>query len=191
MTVENYLTYYILVCMRIIAGKLGGRLFTTPKSNRTHPMSDKVRGALFNSLGNIDGLTLLDAFAGSGALSFEAISRGAAYATAVDSDKSAVVVMQESANKLDIQDQCKVIRANISSWSDNNPDARFDIVVVDPPYDRLQSQLLQKLVRHLGDSGMFILSWPGKLDLPSFEGLGLKDAKQYGDAQIAFYQAIT
>lgn len=175
--------------MRIIAGKLGGRLFNTPKGNRTHPMSDKVRGALFNSLGNIDDFTLLDAFAGSGALSFEAISRGAAHATAVDSDKNATVAMRESADKLDIKNRCKVICANISGWSDNNPNTRFDIVFVDPPYNKLQLQLLQKLARHLDKNGVFILSWPGKLDLPNLVGLQLEDARQYGDAQLAFYRS--
>ena len=72
--------------MRIIAGYLGGRQFNSPRSNRTHPMSDKARGGLFNALGDISGLTVLDAFAGSGALSFEAISRGAESVIAVDID---------------------------------------------------------------------------------------------------------
>jgi len=70
--------------VRIIAGYLSGRQFNSPRSNRTHPMSDKARGGLFNSLGDISGLSLLDAFAGSGALSFEAISRGTASSVAVD-----------------------------------------------------------------------------------------------------------
>nr|MBP9820948.1 RsmD family RNA methyltransferase [Candidatus Saccharibacteria bacterium] len=60
--------------MRIIAGFLGGRLIESPHNNKTHPMSEKMRGALFNSLGDINGLTFLDAFAGTGACGFEAIS---------------------------------------------------------------------------------------------------------------------
>ena len=60
--------------MRVISGKFGGQLFDAPKGHRTHPMSEKVRGALFSVLGDISGLTVLDAFAGSGALSIEAIS---------------------------------------------------------------------------------------------------------------------
>ena len=70
--------------MRVIAGRLGGRNFDSPKTQRTHPMSDKVRGALFNALGDLGGLTVLDAFAGSGACSLEAASRGATEVLAID-----------------------------------------------------------------------------------------------------------
>src|SRR5665213_172068 len=100
--------------MRIIAGSLGGRSFTSPRSNRTHPMSDKARGGLFNALGDIDDLTILDAFAGSGALSFEAISRGAASAVAVDIDKNAYQSIQENIVSLNLKDKVKAIRANVS-----------------------------------------------------------------------------
>jgi 16S rRNA (guanine966-N2)-methyltransferase len=72
--------------VRIIAGSLKGRTFSEPHGHRTHPMSEKVRGALFNALGDIEGLTFLDAFAGSGALSFEAASRGAKSVIAIDKD---------------------------------------------------------------------------------------------------------
>src|SRR5665213_4294431 len=129
--------------MRIIAGSLGGRQFSSPRSNRTHPMSDKARGGLFNALGDINGLTILDAFAGSGALSFEAISRGAESVIAVDIDKNAYQAIQESITSLDLKDKVKVIRANISGWSDNNPDLLFDIVISTPPYDDLQPKIVK------------------------------------------------
>ena len=67
--------------MKVVAGSRGGRNFASPHNNRTHPMSDKVRGALFNALGDLDGLSVLDAYAGSGACSLEAASRGAAECT--------------------------------------------------------------------------------------------------------------
>jgi 16S rRNA (guanine966-N2)-methyltransferase len=101
-------------------------------------MSDKARGGLFNALGDLSDLSVLDAFAGSGALSFEAISRGASSAVAVDIDKSAYQAMQESISALGLEDKIKAIRANVSGWSDNNSDALFDIVIAAPPYDDLQ-----------------------------------------------------
>ena len=177
--------------MRIISGSLGGRQFDSPKSHRTHPMSDKVRGALFNSLGDISSLTILDAFAGSGALSFEAISRGANHATAVDIDKSAVDSIFKSAHSFGIADKVKAIRANVGSWSDNNPDIQFDVLICDPPFDAIKPDLLGKITQHSKLGGVFVCSLPPKsdVDLPSsqFESLG---SKLYGDCKLVFYRRI-
>lgn len=178
----------ILPYMRIIAGSLGGRQFKAPKGNRTHPMSDKVRGALFNSLGSLSGQTIFDPYAGSGALSFEALSRGAATAVAVDIDKKACSTIKENIDTLHLTQACKAVRANVSSWSDNNPAHTFDIVIADPPYDKLQPTLLQKLTRHVTPGGTFVLSWPGKQEAVELEGMRLTNQKKYGDAQLLFYR---
>jgi 16S rRNA (guanine966-N2)-methyltransferase len=175
--------------MRIIAGRLGGQQFDSPGGHRTHPMSDKVRGAIFNMLGDIDGLTVLDAFAGSGALAFEAVSRGASVALAIDSDKNAKATMDRNVRKLQLSDQIKVIQANASGWSDNNPQQRFDVVLCDPPYDHTQLSLLQKITAHLKPHGILVLSWPGKSEAPMLEPLSIIARKQYGDAQLIFYRA--
>ncbi len=174
--------------MRIIAGYLGGRQFSSPRSNRTHPMSDKARGGLFNSLGDISGLSILDAFAGSGALSFEAISRGAASVIAVDIDKSAFSAMKDSIKDLAIEDKVKVIRANISGWSDNNPDSLFDIVIAAPPYDDLQPKIVLKIVRHLKPEGLYILDWPSREPIPELTGLKQVAEHDYGDAKLVFFR---
>jgi len=175
--------------MRIIAGSLGGRAFSSPRSNRTHPMSDKARGGLFNALGDIDDLTILDAFAGSGALSFEAISRGAASAVAVDIDKNAYQSIQENIVSLDLKDRIKAIRANVSGWSDNNPELLFDIVIAAPPYDDLQPILVSKMISHVKPGGLFILDWPAKEPIPVFEKLKTVANHNYGDAQLIFFRA--
>jgi 16S rRNA (guanine966-N2)-methyltransferase len=176
--------------MRVVAGSLGGRIFDSPKSRRTHPMSDKVRGALFGMLGDIVGLTVLDAFAGSGALSIEAISRGAEHAVAVDIDKSAYLVIVENAKKLKIGTQLEAVKKNVAIWSGQNLDKRFDLVLCDPPYDDLNRNILRKLPRHLTESGIFVLSWPGKEKPPEFDNLTVKKTKTYGDIQLIFYQKI-
>src|SRR5690242_707068 len=103
--------------MRIISGKLGGRIIHEPHGHKTHPMSEKVRGALFNALGDVEGLTFLDAFAGSGALSFEAVSRGAKSAVAVDIDKHAVDTASLSVKDLKLGGEIKVTKANMAGWS--------------------------------------------------------------------------
>ncbi len=176
--------------MRIIAGSLGGRSFASPKSHRTHPMGDKIRGALFNALGDIGGLSVLDAFAGSGALSFEAISRGAAKASAIEYDKPAQRTIAENIRALRLTRHVRLISANCSSWSDNNPDQQFDIVLVDPPYDKLQFETVAKLTRHVIPGGLYVLSWPGNADLPKLTGCQLVSQKNYGDAQLLFLRRV-
>ena len=177
--------------MRIIAGKLGGRSFDSPGSQRTHPMSDKVRGALFNALGDIEGLTVLDAFAGSGALSFEAVSRGGAHATALDIDKSAITTVVKNAQALGISSQVQAIRANASGWLQTQPDQMFNLVLCDPPYNSVQPKLLLQLAERSQVDGTVVFSLPPNHDvtLPqaNFQMLA---TKQYGDATLVFYRRI-
>ena len=179
--------------MRVIAGSLGGRSFVTPRSARTHPMADRVRGALFNTLGDIQGLTVLDAFAGTGALGFEALSRGASAALLIEIDRPAQRAIAESIIMLGLAAQAKLVSANNSGWSDNNSAQTFDIVIAAPPYDDLQLPLVQKLVRHVAPDGLFVLDWPGKIEAPELidaQGATLEivEQKNYGDAQLVFYR---
>jgi len=175
--------------MRIIAGELGGRQFESPRASRTHPMADKVRGALFNTLGDIDGLTVLDAYSGSGALGLEAVSRGATAVLAIENDRPAQRSITEAIRQLGVGGRMRLVKAGVSAWSDNNPDARFDLVMADPPFDDVQTATLHKLTRHVTAGGLFIVCWPGKADIPQFEGMQVADHKSYGDAQLVFYRA--
>lgn len=174
--------------MRIIAGKLGGRSFDSPRGHRTHPMSDKARGALFNALGDVNGLRFLDAFAGSGGLAFEAVSRGAKSAIAVEIDKSAHKTIVENIAKLGLAESVKAVRANVTGWSANNPNARFDLVVCDPPYDDLKPGSIERLVCHIVENGLLVLSWPSRLSIPEFSGLIVIRQLSFGDAQLIIYK---
>ena len=178
--------------MRIISGYLGGRQFDAPKGHRTHPMSDKMRGALFSMLGDISDLRLLDAFAGSGALSFEALSRGAEHVIAIDVDKRAYTTILGNMQALEIDKKhLQVIRANASGWSDNNSDKTFDIVLAAPPYDDLQETLLQKLAKHVKPDSLYVLDWPGHKQPPEIKQLKLLTERNYGDSQLVFYRKTT
>lgn len=174
--------------MRIIAGRLKGRNFDSPGSFKTHPMSDKARGALFNVLGDIDDLTVLDAFAGTGAISFEAISRGAHSAVAIDSDRLAQKVIAENIKALGLGEKVKLIKASANGWLQTNPNATFDLVICDPPYDNLQPSLLARLAQRVDEDGLFILSWPGDKDIPEIEGLRQVEFRSYGDASLIFFR---
>lgn len=153
-------------------------------------MSEKVRGALFSALGELDGLKVLDSFAGSGAVSFEAISRGAKHATAIDIDRGAITTVVNSAKTLGISSQIKAIRANASGWSDNNQSVKFDIIICDPPFEELKISLIQKLTKHLSKNGIFIVCMDGNLKPFELQNLKSVKNKNYGDAQLVFYKKI-
>ncbi len=177
--------------MRIISGRLGGRTFAAVPGHRTHPMSEKIRGALFNALGDINNLTVLDGFAGTGALSLEALSRGARTAHAVELDKTAVGIIKANAEDLGVADQLTVTRAGILAWSRRNQLKQYDLVVLDPPYDAVSAKELLQMTRHAVKGGLIVLSLPpnnGFRYAQSQQGLVLH--KNYGDAELFFYRQL-
>ena len=175
--------------MRIVAGNLKGQQFHSPHGHKTHPMSEKVRGALFNVLGDIEGLAFLDAFAGTGALAFEAASRGAKSVVAIDKDTSANKVIEQNVKELRLEKTVHVTKANTAGWSVHNMEKRFDIVLLDPPFDELQSPLLEKLImRHVKNGGLAVLNYPGQLIFPKFDNTEVAADKNYGDTQLIFYR---
>lgn len=119
--------------MRIIAGKWRGRTIEAPHGQSTRPTADRVREALFSMLasrlGSFEDLRIADLFAGSGALGFEALSRGAAHATFVESDATAADALRRNANKLGATVEVRVGSALALPRSDP-----FDLVFADPPY---------------------------------------------------------
>ncbi len=177
--------------MRIIAGYLSGRNFESTHGHRTHPMSEKIRGALFNALGDISGLTLLDAYSGTGALCFEAVSRGAKSATAIELDKNAARTIKENIDRLNLEDTVSVTKAAAVSWSRRHPDAKYDIVIMDPPYDEVTPKDLLKLSRHAKQGGIIVLSLPPKNGFRfASSRQQLLSEKNYGDAELTFYRQL-
>lgn len=176
--------------MRIIAGSLRGRTIFSPKGHKTHPMSEKTRGALFNVLGDISGLSVLDAFAGSGALSAEAISRGAASSIAIDNDKNAQTAIAENIKQLQINNQMKLIKANAGSWLTTTSE-KYDIVLLDPPYDNFQPSLATKLAARANSNGVVVVSQPGDSKFMLSSDFELLADKDYGDSRLVFYRRIS
>src|SRR5688572_576235 len=119
--------------VRIIAGKWRSRIVRFPAAAQLRPTPDRVRETLFNWLGqSLDGLECLDLFAGSGALGFEALSRGAKRVVMVESDRKVAAGLRESARELGA-DELEVVNAEALAWL-AGATARFDVAFVDPPY---------------------------------------------------------
>lgn len=173
--------------MRVITGRLGGLSFSS-NSNATHPMSEKMRGALFNALGDLEGLTVFDPFAGSGAMSFEAISRHARSAITIDSNKDAQKDIEANIAKLRLESNITQVRSTANKWLNSNYDKRFDLIICDPPYNRLQYNLIEQFEQLIKEKGLLVLSFPPKAELPRFKHLKIIDDKDYGDSRLVFYR---
>lgn len=173
--------------MRIISGKLGGQSFDSPGGHRTHPMGDKIRGALFNMLGDINGLTVADLFSGSGAIAIEAVSRGASSVTAVEADKVAYSTIKKNIESLGLDEQISAHKMYVHSWL-NRTNNLYDIVVADPPYDDLVYKTLDKIHEVVKPGGILVYSLPptARLILPPV--CELISEKSYGDATLSFYR---
>lgn len=147
--------------MRIIAGEAGGRRIEAPAGQDTRPTLDRVRENLFNMLqGEIAGTNVLDLFAGSGALGFEALSRGAEHACLADHDRKAVKVEQKNAETLGYQNRVRIIQAD---WRKALKEfeclkERFDIVFLDPPYAMREiPEVFTGLIPVLAEDALIIL----------------------------------
>ncbi|MFY0408106.1 16S rRNA (guanine(966)-N(2))-methyltransferase RsmD [Solicola sp. PLA-1-18] len=123
---------------RIIAGTARGRRLRTPPGSRTRPTTDRVRESLFASLvsemGGLDGLRVLDLYAGSGAVGLEALSRGALEAVMVEVDARTCDVVRENVRLLGLPGS-RVVRSKVRTHLEGRPEHPFDVVFLDPPYD--------------------------------------------------------
>src|SRR5687767_14014912 len=120
--------------MRIIAGELKGRRIDAPKWEGLRPTSDKLRETLFNVLApRLEGARFLDAYAGTGAVGIEALSRGAAHVTFVEQDRRAQALIQTNLDRCGVTDRYAIIRAGFKSAA-GTLHGPFDVLFLDPPY---------------------------------------------------------
>ena len=172
----------ILARMRVVAGELGGRRLVAPDGTSTRPTTDRVREAIFNSLGSsgvLDGAVVADLYAGSGAIGIEALSRGAARCVFVERDRAALRALNDNLDALDLADRSKVVAADALSVV-GTVDA--DIVFADPPYDfdswdSLLSRVTADLV--VAESGATVVAPSG--------WTVLRDRK-YGRTRVTFLE---
>ncbi len=175
--------------IRIISGRFGGRKIEAPDNNRTHPMSERVRNALFNSIGEeIVGADILDVFAGTGAVGLEGLSRGARHATFVERDRVAQKILAKNITTLGAEEQATVIRTSIVNWLNTRDDEWYDIIFVDPPYHDPQFSTASKLFGLLKPNGLMVLSHPGRGEVPTKTGVVVVDNRSYGNAYLTFYR---
>jgi 16S rRNA (guanine966-N2)-methyltransferase len=149
-------------------------------------MSEKIRGALFNSIGNIENLSFLDAFAGTGSVAIEALSRGAVGVHAVEINADAFEVLKSNRDLITDEHNIQVHRANVKTWI-KNIDKKFDIIVADPPYDAISMNALDVVSQYVEKGGLLVVSLP-PAEHPKFKGFDKIDEKRYGNAKLVFFR---
>jgi 16S rRNA (guanine966-N2)-methyltransferase len=177
--------------LRIIAGNWRGRQLTFPDVEGLRPTGDRVRETLFNWLQPVLGFSrCLDCFAGSGALGFEAASRGAAEVVMVEADQQAFKTLKENKTALQAE-QCDLIHAKVEAYLDRI-DKKFDVVFLDPPYQHdLWSEVAAMLTeKELLNAGARIyLEYPRRQPQPDLpESWHCLREKQAGDVKYALFE---
>ncbi len=175
--------------IRIISGKFGGRLLDAPEGRRMHPMGERIRNALFNSIGSeIQGAHVLDAFAGTGAVGLEALSRGAASVTFIERDRLLQKIVMGNIERLGVETETTLIRTSVANWLETKDDQQFDIIFADPPYNDVQFSTISLLFDLLKPSALMVLSHPGKSEILTKTGVVVVDNRSYGNADLTFYR---
>lgn len=177
--------------MRITSGRFKGRVLKIPKGIR--PTQEKVRKALFDILGGVEGLSFLELFAGSGAVGFEAVSRGARALVMVEHNRDCVIDIGKNIEALKVK-ECELYPGGVEQALAvlHRKGMRFDIVFLDPPYyQELPKKTLQMLEAYdiLAPDGLLTIQHFKKDELPKTSGefILVKEAK-YGDTVLSFYR---
>lgn len=181
---------------RVIAGSAGGLRLAVPEGTSTRPTSDRVKESLFAALGpgRLEGASVLDLYAGTGALGIEALSRGAARAVLVETDGSAVRAIQANLTSTRLGERARVQRGDVEAFlgAPPPPEAPFDLVLLDPPYE-LSAERLAGVLDALTTPGIIrpggwaVLEGPTRRALVSPSGLRLARERHYGDTVVRLF----
>ena len=177
--------------MRIIAGSRKGAHIVAPRGAETRPTGDRVREAAFSLIGPVDDMAVLDLFAGSGAMGLEALSRGAARAVFVEADREACRTIDRNLGKLRLTgatvlctDATRALAAEASAGR------RYDLVLVDPPYDMfasLQTSLASYLPAVLARDGLAVVETAARAE-PDLPPLARRTSRRYGAARLTLFE---
>lgn len=176
--------------MRVITGTAKGRRLITLEGEDIRPTSDKVKGAIFNSIQfDIEGRTVLDLFAGSGSLGIEALSRGAKKAVFIDLSRDAVRVVNDNLEHCKLKDNATVFNGDSLSYLKTTRE-KFDIIFIDPPYRKQLAQKALSLVTNVMNEGGIIVCETGfDEDVP--ENIGnytVSKSNKYSKTKLTIYR---
>ncbi|MGD9537534.1 MAG: 16S rRNA (guanine(966)-N(2))-methyltransferase RsmD [Alphaproteobacteria bacterium] len=180
--------------MRVVAGRLRGRRLLAPEGRDVRPTSDRARQAVFNIIEHgglaaspLDGANVIDAFAGTGALGIEALSRGATHCTFVEKERAALAALERNLDALGLKGAARIMRSDVPSLPPATAQAAF--AFLDPPYgENLAASALDALARRgwLAQGALCIVELGARDDFAPPPGFTPLDDRRYGAARIAF-----
>ena len=179
--------------MRVIAGRFGGRRLRAPETAATRPVTDRVKEAVFSSLGpEVVASVVADLYAGAGSFGVEALSRGASQATFVESARPALAVLRANLEELGLEPpEAVVVATTVERWLDGAPAISADLVFCDPPWPLGSSALeevLSSVARLVCEGGAVIVSRRASDRVPRPTGLLIDTERRYGDTRIVRYR---
>ncbi len=175
--------------MRIVAGHLRGRAVQAPRGDATRPTTDRAREALFSLVEArmaLGGALVLDLFAGSGALGFEALSRGAAACTFVEKHPATLRLVRDNARALGVEDACTFVKADATLYGARGGGFTYDLVLADPPYGLATLALLpERLLPLVRPGGLFVLEHDARHDFAAHPACRV--ARRYGSTVVSIF----
>lgn len=169
--------------MRITAGELRGRVLPPLKDKNVRPTSSKTREALFNIIGGVGGFKVLDLYAGTGLIGFEALSRGAGSATMVEISGKLLQTIKETAEKWKISEKIIFIKNDVMRFAEQNQE-KYDLIFADPPFTE-QYPDLRIFLPMLNENGFAVFEMP-KRNMPSWASEAMK-LRNYGESSLAIF----
>jgi len=179
--------------MRIISGKLKGRIFKVPKSKLVRPTTDKTRESLFAYLENhidFESLIVADLYAGSGSLGLEAISRGADRVDFVENNYSISKTLAQNIKSLNVEDQCDVFKLSASRFSNLSEHKKYDIIFADPPFYKYDIyNVIQNLLdnKFLSRDGSIVVERSVQTREKDINNMGQEPSRKIGDSLIYIF----
>lgn len=174
--------------LRIIGGKDGGKHIKTRQHPNLRPTPQKVKEALFDIIGDIQGNRFLDIFAGTGQIGIEALSRYAAFVTFVEKENIFTKKINENINA---RENCKIIQGDVYKFLLKGKDDPYNIIFADPPFFLSMYEKIFETLRYcemLADNTLLILEHHHTVELPeNVPPWQQTDCRRYGDILLAFY----
>ena len=179
--------------IRVVAGKYGGRWLDSPPGKGTHPMSERMRNAIFNKIqSEVPEAIVLDAYAGTGAVGLEALSRGAKHVDFIESDRMAQKIIKNNFERLGLsEDEVRLYRTRVKSFLGTAEPDSYDLIFVDPPYYEIMTHFstVDRLVGLLKPGALMVLSKPGKCEENVVsKDIVVVDNRSYSNATLTYYR---